>query len=809
MVLLNGNQIHDGLLFVAIMLLFLTFTLSIRIHLLIGLWVAGLGFYASLSCYSTYRHLTEVIMLTRKKKPRKRVDSSVCKVCDTPGCRRHRPMSTVSQLEPWINTSVTEKVDDALTEFFNLLLENYVYYWYSQFSSHEGLVNSIRESIRFIVSSLTVRAIRIDLTSVLMEKVFKASFQQLDVFVKAKQLCDGNEKDLELETLRLLGPNLHVAMRSKEKEVFYLRSLANSIVTIVIPADLENCRSLRTLFREIFCCTILHKALHTVSEPNVINTAIYSFCDPTKIDCPDDSHLPRVPILSAFQKRKTVSICHPFHTSLQKAMSEPTMLFPFQKFMQRRGVIHLVSFCRTVEDFTNRGSKVNSASNEIEDINRQALQIYAEYFAPDAPSKIPCSRGIVSEIEKLIANKKDALLYIRLANPLYRAYGYIMATLENVYLPNFYESEEFYKIKFSQKTNENKDKRISWGRKSSAHKMPASKKKSMPGLVEGSSRSSIIDDKEVEIGSHSNSHDGIGETAYGRQKSESNASELLFDQNYDISKWFIEVPEATVKSDSNGRQISAYHISVSRREESEDSNTADERAWTVRRGLMEFYVLHNKLKEFHEENLDDSLLPNRKAFSNKSWEFFESRKMFMEHYLQDLCSKPFLTSSGLLYAFLSPDERFEHMFEPDVILKKADKFFKQVPTMFKKEKGQSIDIFLQNFAHTAIEADNDSGRLSISQDTEVPEFQLAPEPEIDLCDLLQMTQAEIEAKKTEAFERFISFLPDLLPKWIGKSKYRDGVGIAFQMLQYPKLNRQLLYVLLDTLITEIFPEIEN
>lgn len=41
---------------------------------------------------------------------------------------------------------------------------------------------------------------------------------------------------------------------------------------------------------------------------------------------------------------------------------------------------------------------------------------------------------------------------------------------------------QFYSIKFTPKSNESKDRKISWGRKSSAHKAPLIKKKSTHGI---------------------------------------------------------------------------------------------------------------------------------------------------------------------------------------------------------------------------------------------------------------------------------------------------------------------------------------
>ena len=55
--------------------------------------------------------------------------------------------------------------------------------------------------------------------------------------------------------------------------------------------------------------------------------------------------------------------------------------------------------------------------------------------------------------------------------------------------------------------------------------------------------------------------------------------------------------------------------------------------WQVYRRYNEFYVLEQKLTEFHGE-FDDTQLPPRKTFSTKDQKFLEFRRESFEQYLQ-------------------------------------------------------------------------------------------------------------------------------------------------------------------------------
>ncbi len=140
--------------------------------------------------------------------------------------------------------------------------------------------------------------------------------------------------------------------------------------------------------------------------------------------------------------------------------------------------------------------------------------------------------------------------------------------------------------------------------------------------------------------------------------------------------------------------------------------------WQVERKYNEFYVLEQKLTEFHGE-FEDAFLPSKKSFGTKNKEFLEAKREQFEQYLQILLTKPTLRSSELLYSFLTSECEFTTSFLPDISL---GKIVKSGAMKLVKEKGQHLDPFLQTLL-TSTEsskprpgkADSDSDTTSISR----------------------------------------------------------------------------------------------
>ncbi|CAH8583909.1 unnamed protein product [Dicrocoelium dendriticum] len=112
----------------------------------------------------------------------------------------------------------------------------------------------------------------------------------------------------------------------------------------------------------------------------------------------------------------------------------------------------------------------------------------------------------------------------------------------------------------------------------------------------------------------------------------------------------------------------------------------------VARKYSEFYVLEQKLLEFHGSAITRQL--PKKQLVPRTFEYLESKRELLEDHLQYLISQPFLRNSELLHGFLTSKTTFSNnvLFELNL-----GRFAKSVPLKLAKEKGQFLDSFLVAF----------------------------------------------------------------------------------------------------------------
>lgn len=147
--------------------------------------------------------------------------------------------------------------------------------------------------------------------------------------------------------------------------------------------------------------------------------------------------------------------------------------------------------------------------------------------------------------------------------------------------------------------------------------------------------------------------------------------------------------------------------------------------WTVKRKYDEFYVLDNRLKEFHGELINDLeynvnnpnsitvQLPSkpRNVFFNnsKNLDYLNSVKKDFAKYLQSLLSNPILSMSQLIKSFLDPNSTdFSSSIFNDIT--NIGKMVKGVPYKLRVERGQSLDPFLINLLKSVTKSKSKVGR---------------------------------------------------------------------------------------------------
>ena len=118
----------------------------------------------------------------------------------------------------------------------------------------------------------------------------------------------------------------------------------------------------------------------------------------------------------------------------------------------------------------------------------------------------------------------------------------------------------------------------------------------------------------------------------------------------------------------------------------------------MERRYSEFYALESKLTEFHGEFEEVKLPPKSKIFSGKGLDVMQSKKKPFEEYLAGLLQKPALKGSDLLFTFLTSPEEFTVA----ASYLGMGKMIKNVPIKLTKEKGQSLQPFIDNFVASTL-----------------------------------------------------------------------------------------------------------
>ncbi|XP_035695155.1 sorting nexin-14-like isoform X2 [Branchiostoma floridae] len=886
-----------------------------------------------------------LIMYNRKKEPelddleREALRKS-CPVCGDPRCARHRPGLSILDLQPWTSLKVTEKVDMALSEFLELVLRDFVYTWYRDLSTDEAFVDEMRVSLRFILSCLIRRIKKTDLPTFIVNKLIKAAMSHLDKYVRAMESAPPGA-DLEKATLELYGSELHCVMQNRRTELQYLRYLSGEIFPYILPARSLKCKSLCALLRELLSASVLMPAIDKIADPDFVNNLMLVFLDETPMAVATEPPSHDVDLLAHFSQPRQAPIESALRLDLPDIMNNQTTLFRFMQFLKDEASVHVLQFCLSVEDFNRRSLNPDMTDQQKMDLHQEAKMIYEMYFKADAADKIQFPADVTAEIKSIVEGPPEGVTRLRTSTPLFSAYEHAYGLLENTFLPLFYQSDDYYTMlcggrlptnipKSASSPNlesvlyDGKSETVSVGLNlptgsASVENIPISAMTNMVNSCKSAGRKSMEPFAAVsKFGNklkemlRSNTVDDRLLALYDDQEDqtpdispmEPYEEEELEDEieaefiPKDLSAWRVAIPRAESRYE-NGKQYYVYIISV-QRIDIREGETSGPSGWETTRRYNEFYVLENKLTEFHGETLlEDCCLPTKRIQLTKpSQEFIDSKIAIFEKWLQVLLTKPALRGSELVHSFLSPGPEFETRLLTDVNI---GKMLKSVPNKLVKEKGQHLEPFLQAFLASTettkprqskpeeieespkdkmerkiaypIYGNNAAGLVSIHK-TEPDGLQIralhgaadfllyiartvykvptwfhhvamaarivgkhALEGYLDsylagkieqvkqehqvvgLIHLLRdvlffdndppRTDEDKRVRAEETLKEMKAFLPKLFVMVIGAEKQHIGTKTIFDVLQKPRLNKQLGYVMLDLAILEFFPEIQE
>uniref|UniRef100_A0A1A8QX88 Sorting nexin-14 n=2 Tax=Nothobranchius rachovii TaxID=451742 RepID=A0A1A8QX88_9TELE len=728
--------------FLLLVLLLSTLLLNRHIHIIMVFWsfLAGVvTFYCSLGPES----LLPNILVSMKPKTKSFLQELFpqghsCAVCGKIKCKRHRPTLLLENYQPWLDLKISSKVDASLSEILELVLENFVHPWYREITDDEAFVDELRVTLRFIAAVLVRRTQKVDVASVITQKLLKVSMKHIEIISKARQKVK-NAEYLQQAALEEYGPDLHVALRSRRDELLYLRNLTEMLFPYILPPKAAECRSLSLLIREVLAGSVFLPSMDYLADPDTVNHLILIFIDNSP---PEDATEPAstlVPFLHKYSdsRSKKPSV---LKLELKEIREQQDLLFRFMNFLKQEGAVHVLQFCLAVEEFNDRILCPELSDSEKMMLHEEVKKIYETYCLDESIDKIRFDPFIVEEIRNIAEGPYADVVKLQTMRCLFEAYEHVLSLLENVFTPMFCHSDEYFRqlLRGAESPTRNSKMSSFWdwspespsslctasGSSSPAsfnslhaqftnfpygsqpHRHSSPKNTSKRGESFGISRIG----SKIKGVFKSTTMEGAMLPSYGLVEGEDDMVEeammVLEDDSpmeavstpstpRNLSAWSITIPYIDFYDDDVKRErIPVFCIDVERNDRKAVGHETEH--WSVYRRYLEFYVLESKLTEFHG-SFPDAQLPSKRIIGPKNYEFLTSKREDFQEYLQKLLQHPELSNSQLLADFLSPhsmESQFLDKMLPDVNL---GKIIKSVPSKLIKEKGQHLEPFIQSF----------------------------------------------------------------------------------------------------------------
>ncbi|XP_075963674.1 sorting nexin-14-like isoform X3 [Anarhichas minor] len=681
--------------FLLLVLLLATVLLNRYIHIMMVFWsfLAGVvTFYCSLGPESL---LPNVLVSIKSKTKLYQQElfplGHSCAVCGKIKCKRHRPTLLLENYQPWLDLKVPSKVDASLSEILELVLENFVYPWYRDITDDEAFVDELRVTLRFFAAVLVRRTQKVEVASLITQKLLKVSMKHIEIISKARQKVK-NAEYLQQAALEEYGPDLHVALRSRRDELLYLRKLTEMLFPYILPPKATDCRSLTLLIREVLAGSVFLPSMDYLADPDTVNHLLLIFIDNSP---PEEATEPSSALVPFLQKYSDIRSRKPsvLKLELKEIREQQDLLFRFMNFLKQEGAVHVLQFCLAVEEFNDRILCPELSDTQKMMLHEEVKKIYETYCLDESVDKIRFDPFIVEEIRNIAEGPHAEVVKLQTMRCLFEAYEHVLSLLENVFTPMFCHSDEYFR-------------QLLRGAESPARNSRMSRNTSKRGESFGISRIG----SKIKGVFKSTTMEGAMLPSYGLVEGEDDMVEeaimVLEDDSpmeavstpstpRNLSAWNITIPYIDFYDDDVKRErIPVFCIDVERNDRKAVGHETEH--WSVYRRYLEFYVFESKLTEFHG-SFPDAQLPSKRILGPKNYEFLTSKREEFQEYLQKLLQHPELSNSQLLADFLSPysmESQFLDKMLPDVNL---GKIIKSVPSKLIKEKGQHLEHFIQSF----------------------------------------------------------------------------------------------------------------
>ncbi|KAL0872210.1 hypothetical protein ABMA27_004612 [Loxostege sticticalis] len=591
-----------------------------------------------------------------------------CITCGSPDCTRH---DSSPPAEPWVGLQIHKQLDQAIEDFYNSILEQFISSWYSKITLQPFFVDELRHQLRFASECLLRRAVKINFSRFITGRLVPCALRHYCVCARGTRLAP------------------HPAAASRRQELQYLRGVARAVMPYLLRPDEADNPVFRVLIREIFAGWVLLSLTDVLADPYILNTLIVlATGDETMAQLPTTPNY-KVEFLERFARHtESVYVQRPklLRVDLEWVIGDQEYFYAFMQHLKATSHIHLLQFYKDIKLFQTKLLNPELGAGERASLHREACDIYELYLSPRSLSRVPLDATIAAEMKEIL-HADDSIKRLQTSRALYQAARQSHAILEKIMLPKFLHSEEYYKLVIGSRIPTGYQKQMT--KKPQERLLQTALK--LGNRLKGALRPQTIDGQVLESFANSEEDGDGGENMDILKYLESLANEdSLREQDLRTYKVVLTNVETRLQAPPRRGTVRVFTLAVHRID-----NGSGARLWTLERSEHDFHLLRSKLHEFHGDKLLHELaLPSRRDNSP-----METLRYKYEDFLQRLLQKSLLQTSELLHLFLTVDGDFSMVVQASTLNANSSdlaNIYQSVTHKLRKEKGQHLESFLRN-----------------------------------------------------------------------------------------------------------------
>lgn len=377
---------------------------------------------------------------------------TICLVCSDLDCGKHDPELAV-HLQPWKHLLVDTKVNAELELLFSSLLDQHTSWLKDISHNNEEILLELKRVIRMIAAALLLRIKRrLHWKEVVFKKLPKYFTHHLEMYLYGKRKAK-SAKFLEESVLRQYGNLLHPAVVSAENEAKFLKSVANLIIHTTLPYKFTKCDVSHSFLIEFICGCILSPLIDILIDPDKINSFLIFFFDKTDISVNETDSLasPKVEFLSSLVDMK--SKFAPDHLGIEKSQifEDQHLLFLFTQFAKEEHFLNVLQFVMHMSTFISQITNPDLTEEDCKSLHQRLVNIYELYLLSSSKDYIQLDDVIKDTFAQAAHGPYGEVQQLRNSKALYEAFECTNEILD-FHCHKFFHTDVYLKLICGQRS---------------------------------------------------------------------------------------------------------------------------------------------------------------------------------------------------------------------------------------------------------------------------------------------------------------------------------------------------------------------